>query len=375
MLSPWLDSSACSRDWGQSPFKPDSNQSVTASAQALTAKFLSGFEQSGPRLFIILAPPRSGSFHLCRLLWRLGYGKPTEYLNPNSLYRVLLSRWGTPPRLQRWASRCLRQLPWPSPTWFSLMVRERSALSALSGRPFFGLKLQAFQLPGPLEKVGPRLLQSLVAAGCQSGQPGSSTAPPQWLLLRRRDWRAAVASLHLSRCSACYDLGLIPSAQHHPLHALLNPETLAGTAALFQRHLVWLQQAARWSSPLLLDHEDLLVDQAGQLMRLLRILDPALPAGWQPTEPVRALLAKPVPRDPSPWAQQRRHWLERVRSLLERCISEGTIPLAAETELLRWWMSPAGAEADPSHRRREAAAAAGLLEERSAAGGNDPTSA
>lgn len=83
------------------------------------------------------------------------------------------------------------------------------------------------------------------------------------------------------------------------------------------------------------------------MIRLLSNLDPALPAGWQPAPPLLELLARPLPRDPSPWAQQRRPWLEQIRNLLEHCITAGAIPLAAEAELLQWWTTPAELAAAP----------------------------
>ena len=60
MLSPWFD----------------------ASAPALTPAVDPATSQGKRRLLLLLSAPRSGSYHLCRLLWHLGYGKPAEYFNP-----------------------------------------------------------------------------------------------------------------------------------------------------------------------------------------------------------------------------------------------------------------------------------------------------
>lgn len=308
MLSPWFDASS-----------PWDGAGATSCRQP-------------PGAYVLLAPPRAGSFHLCRLLWNLGYGRPSEYFNPNPLYRQLLGRWSPPrPPWRRLGQPDRHRSGWPRRAWLERLVAERSCCSSLSGRPFFGLKLQAFQLPGGFGSLGPRLQRDLVAAGCGS--------TPRLLLLRRRNWRRMVASLHLARCTGAYDLGLIPTDQHHRLEDLLNPAALAQAADLLRRHLLWLRQAAAHDPALLLvDHDDLLVDQAAALGRLLAWLDPeALQA---PALELQAL-AQPIQRDPSPWRQQRSGWLERLEALLEQEIRAGRIPLAREEALLAWWTAPA----------------------------------
>ncbi len=285
-----------------------------------------------PTPYVLLAPPRAGSFHLCRLLWNLGYGRPSEYLNPNPLYRQLLGRWAPArPPWRRLGQPDRHRSGWPRRHWLERLVAERSCCARLSGRPFFGLKLQAFQLPGSFGQLWPRLQRQLGEAGCG--------APVRLVLLRRRNWRRMVASLHLARCTGAYDLGLIPTYQHHRLEDLLNPAALAQAADLLRRHLLWLRQAAAHDpAPLLVDHDDLLVDQAAALGRLLAWLDPeALQA---PALELQAL-ARPIQPDPSPWRQQRSALLERLEALLEQEIRADRIGLAREEELLAWWTAPA----------------------------------
>lgn len=244
------------------------------------------------RCLLLLAPPRSGSFHLCRLLWQLGYGRPTEYLNPNPLYRASLSRFGRP----------------GSRSWLRSLVAERSACSVFSGDPFFSLKLQAQQARGSLRQVlRRRLPEPRQALGLQPG-------PPSVVLLRRRDRVAAIASLHFSRCTGAFDLGLITTHQGLPIAQLLDPDAVASTIAEHDAHLAWLDQACLQCPPLLqLDFEDLLADQPACLQRLVAALEPsAAPAA----DDLR--LAVRIRRDPSPFVPERRRWLERISAVVRQ---------------------------------------------------------
>lgn len=313
MLSPWLDASA-----SMSPPQPPATP---------------------PRVLLLLAPPRTGSFHVARLLWQLGYGKPTEYFNRNPLYRSLLSRWGERPRWQRWLLRWRGDAVWVQRRWLRRLVQERWASSSLTGAPFFSSKLQPFQLPGSFGAMWPRLQRDLQTAGCLPPDQRSL------LLLLRRDWPAAVASLHLSRCSASYDLGITPTFQHRPLNDLLNADALVDTAALYHRHLRWLQDACQVIQPLVLHHEDLISDQVASLMRVLEHCDPAFGA-WISSRSLgdsqRQALTVQIARDSSPWSQQRREWLMRIGSLLEQLKQQGRIPLAHDEPLLGWLLSLPG---------------------------------
>jgi len=288
---------------------------------------------SRPQALLILAPPRSGSFHLARLLWQLGYGKPTEYFNRNSLYRTLLSRWGRRPRWQRLLLRWRGDAVWVQKSWLKRLVEERSTRSSLSTTAFFSSKLQPFQLPGSFAQAWPRLQRYLKEAGC--------TAPDNksLLLLLRRDWRAAVASYHLSRCSGAYDLSIVPTFQHRPLTDLLKPEALIETAALYRQHLQWLLEATIVAQPLVIHHEDLVANQVDILWRLLQHCDPGLSNLSGPDqlhEAKRSALAVSIARDSSPWVEQRSAWLERIHQLLTQLIDQGAIGLAHDTQLLAW---------------------------------------
>jgi len=238
------------------------------------------------RWLLLLAPPRSGSFHLCRLLWQLGYGRPTEYLNPNPLYRSILSRWG------RLGSRA----------WLRTLIRERSARSCFSGTAFFALKLQPHQERGSLQQ----LLRRRFAPPHE--QLGLEPGPPLVLQLRRRDLAAAMASLHFSRCTGAFDLGLVTTHQGLPIARLLDPAAIASSIAEYRDHLRWLEQAAgQLPTRLCLDLEDLVADQAGCLRRLVQAIEPhAVPP---PDDPRLALRLR---RDASPFASERRLWLDRI---------------------------------------------------------------
>lgn len=241
------------------------------------------------RWLLLLAPPRSGSFHLCRLLWQLGYGRPTEYFNPNPLYRSCLSRFGRP----------------RSRGWLRTLVAERSARSVFSGCPFFSLKLQAMQERGSLQQqLRRRFAAPLEALGLQPG-------PPLICLLQRRDRAAAIASLHFSRCTGAFDLGLITTHQGLPIDRLLDPAAIATTIAEYDAHLAWLEQACQQHPPLLrLDFEDLLADQPACLHRLVSALEPE--AAPDPGDP---RLAVRIRRDVSPFVSERRRWLERITAV------------------------------------------------------------
>lgn len=226
------------------------------------------------RWLLLLAPPRTGSFHLCRLLWHLGYGRPTEYLNPNPLYRSILARWG------RIGSR----------TWITTMVAERSACSVFSGAPFFSFKLQAHQQRGSLQ----RLLRHRFAPPHQS--LGLQAGPPRIVQLRRRSSSAAIASLHFSRCTGAFDLGLVTTHQGLPIGQLLDPAAITGTIAEYHSHLRWLEQAARQLPPALtLDLEDLVADQAGCLRRLVLALEPKAAPESNDLRLAARLLGEPHP--------------------------------------------------------------------------------
>ena len=325
MLSPWFDRSA--------PQLHMSRSDQPAGADI------------PPQTLMVLAPPRAGSFHWCRLLWQLGYGKPTEYFNRNPLYRSVLSRWGELSRWQRLLLRWQDEGLGIQQRWLDRLVQERWAASALTGTPFFSFKLQPFQLAGSFEQIWPRLQRQLHAAGCQC--EGKANV----VLLLRRNWRAAVASLHLSRCTGAYDLGMTPTFQHLPLAALLDPEALTGTAALYYRHLHWLMQATAVAHPMVLHHEDLVADQPRTLWRLLRHCDPALADTLEfpiPGTDWMGSLSVSIGGDPSPWGMERRQWLERIDAVLDELCDHGALALDHDRVLLQWLMSAAGDPAQES---------------------------
>jgi LPS sulfotransferase NodH len=265
MLSPWFDAS--------SPMQ-------AKQAPITTAR----------RLLVLLAPPRSGSFHLCRLLWQLGYGMPTEYLNPNPLYRAALGRWG------RVGTR----------PWLATLVAERSARSVFSGTPFFSLKLQAHQSRGSCHRVLRRRFQA------PQESLGLRREDPLVVLLRRRDRVAAIASLHFSRCTGAFDQGLSVTHQGLPICSLLDPCAIQQTIEQYYSHLRWLEEAAQRITPL---HpiwmEDLMADQSAVLHKLVWALEPEV----QLVENDSRLGVRIQP-DRSIWADQRRDWLHQIAELV-----------------------------------------------------------
>ncbi|MCP9917483.1 Stf0 sulfotransferase family protein [Cyanobium sp. ATX 6F1] len=242
------------------------------------------------RLLVVVAPPRSGSFHLCRLLWPLGYGRPTEYLNPNPLYRSILGRFG------QVGSRA----------WLQTLVKERSARSSFTGTPFFALKLQAQQGRGSLKQVLRRHFPSPLEA------LGLRPEPALVVRLRRRDQVAAMASLHFSRCTGAFDLGLVTTHQGLPIGQLLERSAIAQTMAEYQAHLSWLEQGTREIAPVhSLDLEDLVSDQAGTLLALVQALEPeASPSHQHPHLGVR------LRREASAYVAERRDWIERISAVV-----------------------------------------------------------
>ena len=269
MLSPWFD----------------------ASAPKLPGSLREGLPRPQPaRLLIVLAPPRVGSFHLCRLLWRMGYGKPTEYFNPHPIYRSALGRWG------RWGSQA----------WLQAMVRERSADSLVSGQRFFATKLQPFQLRGDYRAVLERLQRPLRRAGLLTANP------PFVVRLQRRNWQAATASLHFSRCTGAYDLGLDTTHQGLPLDRLLDPKALTETCHEMAHHRDWLEKGCQAVPPQMeLIYEDLISQQPEQLCRLVAALEPGVDLA---ESGIQAALQRPIRRKHYPWGHERRDWLRRLEA-------------------------------------------------------------
>jgi hypothetical protein len=107
--------------------------------------------------------------------------------------------------------------------WVRRLVAERLAASRFSGAHFFSLKLQAHQERGSLEQVlrrrFPRRREVL----------GLQPDPPLVVRLDRRTTAAVIASLHFSRCTGAFDLGLVTTHQDLPIEKLLDPTAIAGT--------------------------------------------------------------------------------------------------------------------------------------------------
>lgn len=303
MLSPWFDASA-------------------ARMEAVSPLQRGGSGQTERcRLLLILSPPRSGSYLLCRLLWHLGYGKPTEYFN--TLHSRAWQRFhaGRRSPLHR-ARRSLRSmlegiLPArllrrsggiPDPDWLTQLVRERSQRSRLSGTCVFAAKIQAHQ-------VG-RFAESLrrdfaPMAGRGLWLPFDRQAP-LLLMLFRRQWLKGMISFHYSLCSGCFDQGRIFTVQQHSLPALGNPEVMLNDLAAYRIHLEWLFEALQetpWPFHCLA-FEDLLLHQETMLQRILSTID--RPDHLPDDRTLREWLNFRIAPDPSPWVEERTRWLHRL---------------------------------------------------------------
>jgi hypothetical protein len=306
MLSPWFDASAPGIPSASAPTGPHGRIS----------------EPQPCRLLLILSPPRTGSYHLCRLLWHLGYGKPTEYFNvfhAGAWRRFEQRSWsllGTArrklkaPVLSLLPGRSLRRGDGiPDPDWLATLVRERFQASKLTGVRFFAAKIQAHQ-------VG-RLAASLRRDFAPMARRGLwlpfDRQAPLLLLLFRRDWLRGLVSFHFSLCSGCFDQGRIFSVQLHPLASLGDPAVMLTDLAAYRVHLEWLIDALRETPwPIhCLAFEDLLSHQETVLRWILRTIDspdrlPADPA-------LQSWLDFRIARDTSPWQEERSRWLHRLR--------------------------------------------------------------
>lgn len=273
-----------------------------------------------PRLLLLLAPPRSGSHHLSRLLWLHGYGRPAEYLNPH--LRQALARftpgWPQPQRdgrgLARWLARRFRpqQRPWG---WWSQLVAERSTLSCRSGQPFFAIKLQRGQM-GTHPRELCRTLQPLAQRGLWRT---FVECPPLLIALFRSDWRRAVLSHHLALCTGAFDEGRIVSFQHRPLSALGDPAALADDLAAYRQHLAWLLACAdRAGFPVwVVEHEALVRKQQAMLAELFQFIEGHPAAEGSASAPPLAL---PIARERTTWALQKQAWLDHLQ---ERFVAAG----------------------------------------------------
>ena len=297
MLSPWFDASAPALPPGVDPVVDP----VTP--------------QGKRRLLLLLTAPRSGSYHLCRLLWHLGYGKPAEYFNPNlhagwHRYQPLGS--GLLPKL----SRRLRRKIQPhrlDPPWLMRLVMERSAHSLLTGQLFFAAKLQPQQL-GPL----PDALASSFAPLARHGLwPPFEQVPPALVLLFRRDWLAAIVSHHLALCSGSFDQGRVFSCQLRSITALGNREALLSDLASYRTLLEALvANRRRCIYPIhVLAFEDLLQDQPQTLAGLIRAIEPDGPLVAGIAD--HPALAVQIQRATDPWGPQQAAWKRHLRECFE----------------------------------------------------------
>lgn len=320
LCSPWFDASA--------PRLPGTELPAEEGGEPVTAG------DGPPRLVLLLAPPRCGSYHLSRLMWLHGYGKPVEYLNPH--LRQVLARFAPPwpsrdPALVRLTKALMQRLGWPQPstTWWQTLVKERSTLSRRSGQPFFAIKLQRGQA-GTDAAALRRTFEPLAQRGLW---PRYDRTPPVVIALFRRDWQRAVVSHHLSLCTGAFDQGRIVSFQHRPITCLGNPQALAEDLAAYRLQLEWLLVCVEQSGfpARVIAHESLVRDQETELAALIRAIDPQAPG----EEELRrhGSLSPRIARERSVWVSRREAWLDHLQQVfLEAGLDQD--PQAWEAQLL-----------------------------------------
>ena len=130
--------------------------------------------------------------------------------------------------------------------------------------------------------------------------------------LQRRNWQAATASLHFSRCTGAYDLGLETTHHGLPFERLLDPQALEQTCMEMARHRAWLEEGCRALPPQLeLSYEELINQQPEQLGRLVAGLE----QGLDRSEPgIQEALRRPIRREQFPWDDERREWLRQLEA-------------------------------------------------------------
>ena len=289
----------------------------------------------GERSFLlILSPPRSGSYQLCRLLWELGLGMPAEYFNPiisKSLYRFSkpsnsAGRFLHHPlfylrrHFPRWpVGRSIDQAPgFPDRNWLQNLILERSARSKISGRRFFSIKLQAHQL-GRVSTALQRVFAPMSSGGFW--QP-FSIDPPKIILMFRRNLARSVASFHLSLCSGSFDEGRIFSYQHRPLRTLGDQQSLLTDLAAYRVHLEWLVDALAHSPfPIHgLAFEDLISHQHEILDTLIRVVDPldGCQQSRKQLDPLDFRIAQDCSYEAITWRQERQQWLTHLEDRIHQ---------------------------------------------------------
>ena len=292
MVSPWFDASA--------PRTP------TATPRPQPA------EPETRQLLVVLSIPRCGSYHLCRLLWQLGYGKPAEYFNPS--LQPLLARFHPEAkhRYQRVLYRTKQRLQphHPTPQWLEGLVQERTSTSTITGQPWFAAKLQPDQL-GSLPQALNRVFEPLARKGYWKP---FHIKPPALVMLYRRDWTAMVLSHHLARCSGSFDQRRIFTHQHRSITQLGAEQALLEDLSCAKRHLEALTHTLETSLyPIhLTDFESLLSQQTHMLATLISRIDPYSPPpadlGNSPK------LQFKIARTPDPWASDLATWQQHLHS-------------------------------------------------------------
>lgn len=291
-----------------------------------------------PRLVLLLAAPRSGSYHLCRLLWNLGIGRPTEYFNPlhAHAWARFSTSWQISPQptgqsfyamLDRFQYHAIRRRLMPGfasrlPRAKSLnksslthLIAARSSQSLLTNNFYFASKVQAGQL-GSLANARRRVFLPQVRRGVLAP---FDQKPPLLILLVRRYWQRALFSFHLSLCSGCFDYGFSYSYQHRSLSQLGRPSSLLEDLVSYRQHLDWLVQCLRTAvDPLqVVAYEDLVADQDATLYKLLNFLEPVDQMPEASIVKDRLNFRIHSDRSDPSWERRRRSCLLRIGDLFE----------------------------------------------------------
>jgi len=291
MLSPWFDNSA--------EFLNEPIQSSITNREIIESK----------KLLLLFSIPRNGSYHFCRLLWYLGYGKPAEYFNPH-----LMHGWKRYHKRDQTLFNRIYNFRKPSTEWLINLVHERTARSCFTNQEFFSVKIQ----PNQLRKSIKHITNTFDKLSRYKLWKPFAQEPPTILLLYRRDWLNAMLSHHTALCTGSFDQRRIFSYQQYPITCLKNPETIKLNLGNYRKALEKLVTISEDTTRNIyyLAFEDLLDNQANTLARLIRAIEPSnlLPNSLETS----AELSISIKRSDNPWDEIDSSWRLKLHNIFSQ---------------------------------------------------------
>lgn len=266
------------------------------------------------RLLLIVSAPRNGSYHLCRLLWQMRYGRPTEYFNP--FFHAELRRFNPKRNTVRQVLKLISNQIRPKhidPAWLTQLVNERTAHSRISGTPYFSAKLQPDQF-GSLRTI---LATTFAPLAQKKIWLPFEQQPPLLVLLYRRDWKATVISHHLARCTGSYDQGRITTVQHRTINEIGQRSTLLEDLTECHRQLKALTTTLETINyPIhCVAFETILENQTKALAAIIRKIDDTETSTIAIEQ--HPALAFCIERQKNPWANHQKEWQVHLYQRLE----------------------------------------------------------